>query len=51
MRTGTIDPWLGSFFPKLMPRMTEAPSGMRVSPTALFVLTALTLFGIGIALG
>jgi hypothetical protein len=49
-RSGTIDPWLGSFFPKLMPYMTRQ-STMRVSPTALFVLTAFVLFAIGLALG
>ena len=36
--------------PRLVPRMAES-STTTVSPTALFVLTALTLFGIGIALG
>ena len=50
MRTGSIDPWLGSFSPKLIPLMAQT-STTRVSPTALFVVTALVLFAIGIALG
>jgi len=50
MRAGTIDPWGASFFPKLRPRMTEEYSGTRVSSGALFALSALALFGIGVAL-
>ena len=50
MRTGTIDPWLASFYPKLRPKMSEPYSGTQVSSGALFVLAALGLFGIGVAL-
>jgi hypothetical protein len=51
MRTGTIDPYAASFFPKLRPIMAEPYSGTQVSSGALFVLAALVLFGLGIALG
>jgi hypothetical protein len=50
VRSGSIDPMIAARFPKLLPYMSQT-SSMRVSPTALFVLTAFTLFGIGIALG
>ena len=42
-----VVPW----FPKLAPYMSEGSATTRVNPNALFVLTGLTLFGIGIALG
>jgi hypothetical protein len=51
MRSGTVDPLAASFFPKLRPGMSEAASGTQVSSGALFVLTALVLFGLGVALG
>ena len=51
MRAGTIDPYAASFFPKLRPIMGEPYSGTQVSSGALFVLAALALFGLGIALG
>jgi hypothetical protein len=51
MRSGTVDPLAASFFPKLRPGMSEAASGTQVSPGALFVLTALVLFGLGVVLG
>jgi hypothetical protein len=52
MRGGSIDPLLAGFFPKgVTARMTEPYSGTRVSPAALFVLSALTLFGLAVALG
>jgi hypothetical protein len=51
MRSGTVDPLAASFFPKLRPGMSEAASGIQVSSGALFVLTALVLFGLGVALG
>jgi hypothetical protein len=51
MRTGTIDPYLASFFPKLRPKMSEPYSGTRINPSVLLVLAALALFGIGILLG
>ena len=51
MRTGTIDPYLASFFPKLTPRMSEPYSGTQISSSALLVLAALALFGLGILLG
>jgi hypothetical protein len=50
MRMGSIDPMIASCFPSLVPYMSQM-STTRVSPTALFVLTALALFGIGFALG
>jgi hypothetical protein len=49
MRTGSIGAGVAGRFPKLLPAMSET-SPMRVSPTALFVLTALVLIGIGLAL-
>ena len=51
MRSGTVDPLAASFFPKLRPGMSEAASGTQVSSGALFVLTALVLFGLGVVLG
>ena len=51
MRTGTIDPYLASFFPKLTPRMSEPYSGTQISSSALLVLAALALFGLGVLLG
>ena len=51
MRTGTIDPYLASFFPKLRPTMSEPYSGTQISSSALLVLAALALFGLGILLG
>lgn len=54
MRTGTIDPYFASFFPELTRKMGEGYetyTGPRVSPGALFVLTALVLFGLGLILG
>lgn len=51
MRAGTIDPYLASFFPKLRPTMSEPYSGTQISPSALLVLAALALFGLGIVLG
>jgi hypothetical protein len=45
-RREAVVPW----FPKLAPYMSQE-STTRVSPTALFILTALTLFAIGLALG
>ena len=42
-----VVPW----FPRLAPYMAQGSATTRVNPNALFVLTALTLFGIGIALG
>jgi hypothetical protein len=50
MSTGSVGAGVAGRFPRLMPYMTQQ-STMRVSPTALFVLTALVLFGIGLALG
>jgi hypothetical protein len=50
-RSGTIDPWLQSHFPKLVPRMSAAYSGTRVSSSALFVLAALAMFVLGALLG
>ena len=50
MRTGTIDPWLTSFYPKLRPKMSEPYSGTRISSAALFALAGVGLFGLGIAL-
>jgi len=51
MRTGTIDPYLASFFPKLRPGMSEPYSGTQISSSALLVLAAFVLFGLGVALG
>jgi hypothetical protein len=51
MRSGTVDPLAASFFPKLRPGMSEAASGTQVSSAALFGLTALVLFGLGVVLG
>ena len=51
MRTGTIDPYLASFFPKLRSTMSEPYSGTQISSSALLVLAALALFGVGILLG
>jgi hypothetical protein len=50
MRTGSIDPMVAARFPKLLPYMSQT-STTRVSPTALFVLTAFGLFAIGFLLG
>jgi hypothetical protein len=50
-RSGTIDPWLQSHFPKLVPLMSEEYSGTRVSSSALFVLAALAMFALGAILG
>ena len=50
MNTGSIGPGVAGRFPKLVPQMSRT-STMQVSPTALFVLTALTLLAIGFALG
>lgn len=49
MRTGSIGAVVAGRFPRLVPAMSET-SPMRVSPTALFVLTGLVLVGIGLAL-
>ena len=51
MRMGSIDPYMDSFFPELRSKMTEEYSGTRVSSGALFGLTALVLFAIGVILG
>lgn len=51
MRAGSIDPLAASFFPKLRPIMAEQYSGTQISSGALFVLAALVLFGLGVALG
>ena len=48
--TGSIDPMVAARFPKLLPYMSQT-STTRVSPTALFVLTAFVLFAIGFVLG
>ena len=50
MRGGTVDPLAASLFPKLRPAMTAA-SNTQVSSGALFVLTALVLFGLGVLVG
>lgn len=51
MRGGAIDPLLASFFRGSTKGMTDEYSGTQVSPAALFVLSALALFGLGFALG
>ena len=51
MRGGAVDPLAASFFPKLRPAMGEAAPGTQVSSGALFVLTALVLFGLGVLVG
>ncbi len=50
MRAGTYDPYLASFFPKLRPLMSGEYSGTQVSSGALFVLSAVMLFALGVLL-
>jgi hypothetical protein len=50
MRAALIDPLIAARYPKLMPYMLQT-STTRVSPTVLFLVTALVLFGIGFAVG
>jgi hypothetical protein len=50
MRAGLIDPLIAARYPKLLPYMLQT-SATRVSPTVLFLVTALVLFGIGFAVG
>jgi hypothetical protein len=50
LRTGTVDPFLQSFYPKLLPVMSREYSGTTLSASALFALAGLTLIVLGIAL-
>ena len=50
-RVGTVDPWLTSFAPKMLPWMAKPYSGTTLSTSALFALTAAVLFVVGFALG
>lgn len=50
MRGGVVDPWLASFFPRIRV-MNEDYAGTRLSSAALFVLAAVALGALGIALG
>ena len=51
MRTGTIDPWLTSFYPRLRPKLSEPYSGTQISSGALFVVAAVALFALAVVLG
>jgi hypothetical protein len=49
-RAGTLDPWLASFFPRLVPVQAAPYSGTRVSSTVLFLLAGLALFALAVVL-
>ena len=49
-RLGTVDPWLTSFAPKLVPWMAKPYSGTTLSTSALFFLTAVVLLAVGLVL-
>jgi hypothetical protein len=49
-RMGNQDPWMASFFPKLVRPMGEQYSQTRLSDSAVFVLTGLVLIVTGFAL-
>ena len=48
MRLGTNDPWLTSFFPKLIPQLGKPYSGTTLSTTALLLLTAIAVLGLAV---
>jgi hypothetical protein len=50
MRAGTIDAWTASFFPALVPRMTEEYSGRSLSTSAVLGLTGVVLIVLGAVL-
>jgi hypothetical protein len=50
MRGGTIDTWTASFFPKLLPGMSEQYSGTTLSTSAVLGLTAVLLLVLGLLL-
>ena len=50
MRGGTIDTWTASFFPKLVPGMTQEYSGATLATSAVFALTGIALLVLGAVL-
>jgi len=48
MRMGTIDPWLGSFFPKLTPELGKPYSGTTLSASAVLALTGIAVLALGV---
>ena len=50
MRGGTIDTWTASFFPRLVPAMTEEYSGTTLTTSAVFALTGIVLLALGAVL-
>lgn len=49
-RMGVHDPYLTSFFPKLIPQLAKPYSGTTLSSTALIFMTAVALLAIGVVL-
>jgi hypothetical protein len=49
-RMGVHDPWLTSFFPKLIPQLAKPYSGTTLSSTALIFMTAVALLALGVLL-
>ena len=47
MRGGTIDTWTASFFPQLVPRMSEEYGGRSLSASAVVGLTGIVLIVAG----
>lgn len=50
MRLGVHDPFLTSFFPKLLPQLAKPYSGSTLSSSAVYFLTGIALLGIGLVL-
>lgn len=50
MRLGVHDPFLTSFFPKLVPQLAKPYSGSTLSSSAVYFLTAIALLAIGLLL-
>jgi hypothetical protein len=49
-RLGVMDPWLTSFFPKLIPQLAKPYSGTTLSSSALIFMTAVALLALGVVL-
>jgi hypothetical protein len=50
MRAGTVDAWTASFFPKLVPGMTQEYSGTTLGTSAVLGLTGIALIVLGAVL-
>ncbi len=48
MRMGANDPWLASFFPKVIPQLGKPYSGTTLSTTALLLMTALAVLALAV---